>query len=78
MASVKSKRKPPEMNPYIFPALLIFFGLWCFYDGWLTTDPEMIEHSLFNKVVSGVLLPWGVIDFFQVRKHFSKVNSTKK
>jgi succinate-acetate transporter protein len=56
------------MNPYIFTALLLFFGLWCFYDGWLTSDPEMQEHALFNRVLSIVLLPWGVYDFFKIRK----------
>jgi hypothetical protein len=59
---------PPKMSPYIFTILLIGFGLWCFWDGWLTTDLEMLEHALFNKVLSAVLLPWGVFDFFKLRK----------
>jgi hypothetical protein len=63
---------PPKlsMNPYIFTALLFFFGAWCFYDGWLTTDPDMQEHQLFNRVLSFVLLPWSVYDFFKVKKSY--------
>lgn len=59
---------PPKMNPYIFTILLLGFGLWCMYDGWFTTDPEMLEHSTFNKVIALILLPWSVYDFFKVRK----------
>lgn len=59
---------PPAMSPYIFTALLAFFGLWCFYDGWLTSDPEMQKHALFNQVLSIILLPWSVYDFFKIRK----------
>ena len=56
------------MNPYIFTVLLAFFGLWCFYDGWLTSDPDMQKHALFNQVLSIILLPWSVYDFFKIRK----------
>jgi hypothetical protein len=64
----EKKNKPPEISPYVFPALLAGFGLWCFYDGWLTSNIEMQEHALFNQVLSVVLLPWAGIDFFKVRK----------
>jgi len=64
--------KPPAISPYVFTFLLIFFGLWCFYDGWLTTDPDMIKHALFNRVLSIVLLPWGIYDFYKVRKNSKK------
>ncbi len=62
------KIAPPQMSPYIFTILLIGFGLWCFWDGWLTSDPEMLEHATFNRVLSGILLPWGIYDFFKQRK----------
>lgn len=65
----ENKTAPPKMNPYIFTALLFGFGVWCFYDGFLTTDPEMLEHATFNKVLSVILLPWSVYDFFKVRKN---------
>lgn len=64
----KSERKPPEVSPYVFPALLAAFGLWCFYDGWITSNPAMQEHLLFNRIGSVVLLPWAGIDFFRVRR----------
>ena len=73
MSSSKKKLpRPPAMNPYIFTLLLAFFGVWCFYDGWLTTDPDMLEHALFNRVLSVVLLPWSVYDFYKLRKSSRK------
>jgi hypothetical protein len=66
------KPKPPQMSPYVFTFLLLGFGLWCFWDGWLTSDPEMAEHALFNQVLSGILIPWAVWDFFKVRKKYGK------
>lgn len=62
------KNKPPQINPFLFPALLALLGLWCLYDGWLTTDLDMQKHALFNRVAGGVLLPWAVIDFIRTRK----------
>ena len=64
----KNKLSPPVMSPYIFTILLLGFGLWCFWDGWLTTDPEMLKHANFNRVLSAILLPWGIYDFFKLRK----------
>ncbi len=64
----EKKASPPGMNPYIFTVLLLGFGLWCFWDGWLTTDPDMMKHATFNRVLSAVLIPWGVYDFFKLRK----------
>ncbi|NLX19655.1 MAG: hypothetical protein GXY53_10320 [Desulfobulbus sp.] len=58
----------PKIGPYVFPFLLATFGLWCFYDGWLNGDPEMLKHSLFNRIMSGVLLIWAVWDFIRIRK----------
>lgn len=72
------KPKPPEISPYVFPVLLAAFGLWCFYDGWLTTDVEMQEHALFNQVASGILLPWAVWDFYKVRKSENKLKRQKE
>lgn len=60
------------MNPYIFTILLLGFGLWCFWDGWLTTDPEMLKHAIFNRVLSAILLPWGIYDFYKLRKKQKK------
>ncbi|MCL2457325.1 MAG: hypothetical protein FWF31_00450 [Desulfobulbus sp.] len=59
---------PPQISPYVFPVLLAGLGLWCLYDGWFTTDPEMLKHQLFNQIASGVLLTWAVVDFIRTRK----------
>jgi len=64
----KNKTSPPVMSPYIFTILLLGFGLWCFWDGWLTTDPEMLKHANFNRVLSVILLSWGGYDFLKLRK----------
>lgn len=60
--------KPPQISPYLFPFGLLCFGLWFFYDGWISTDPDMQEHLMFNRVGSVILLPWAVIDFLRTRK----------
>ncbi len=73
----KKPPKPPEISPYVFPVLLAGFGLWCFYDGWLTTNVEMLEHQLFNRVVSGILLPWAGYDFLKVRKYERRAKRRK-
>ena len=63
-----AKPAPPQISPYVFPILLLGFGLWCGYDGWLTADAKMAEHQTFNRVACGVLLLWGSIDFFRTHK----------
>lgn len=59
---------PPTISPYLFPLVLAAFGLWCLYDGWLTSDPEMVKYRLFNQIASVILLSWAVIDFIRTRK----------
>ncbi len=68
MADKKPAKAAPEISPYVFPILLAAFGLWCFYDGWLSTNPEMQEHALFNRVGSVVLLPWAAYDYWRIRR----------
>ena len=68
---------PPQISPYVFPVLLTGFGLWCFYDGWLTTDPEMLKHQLFNRIASGVLLVWATWDFIRTHKREKAEQSDK-
>jgi len=77
MNEKKSKAKlppPPQMSPYVFTLLLLGFGLWCFWDGWLNTDPDMAQYALFNQVLSAVLIPWAIWDFFNVKKKYKKKN----
>lgn len=64
----KNTPAPPEIGPYVFPVILAALGAWCFYDGWITSDPEMQEHQLFNQVASVVLFSWAAIDFYRTRK----------
>lgn len=63
---------PPRLNPYIFTILLLGFGFWCFWDGWLTTDPDMLEHATFNRVLSVILIPWGIWDFIKLQRKKKK------
>jgi hypothetical protein len=62
------KQPPPQISPYVFPVLLAGFGLWCFYDGWISSDLEMQKHLLFNRIASGVLLLWAGLDFIRTRR----------
>jgi hypothetical protein len=62
------KPAPPQISPYLFTFMLFCFGLWFFYDGWISTDPGMQEHLMFNKVGSFILLGWAVIDFFRTHR----------
>ena len=66
--SSKEKTPLPQIGPFVFPALLAIFGLWCFYDGWLTSDPTMQEHLLLNRIASVILLPWALLDFIRTRR----------
>ncbi|WP_028585991.1 hypothetical protein [Desulfogranum mediterraneum] len=74
----EQKKQPPEISPYVFPFILACFGLWCFYDGWLSSAPEMQEHLLFNRIASAVLLPWALIDFYRTRKQEQQARREKE
>lgn len=59
-ASRAERRGPPPnplYHPLFLPILLIAFSLWFGYDGFLTTDPEMLEHQTFNRVMFFIMLP---------------------
>ena len=64
----KEQKSPPGIGPYLFPTLLAIFGLWCLYDGFLTSNPKMQDHQLFNRIGSLILLPWAIIDFIRTRR----------
>jgi hypothetical protein len=67
----RSIKKPPEIGPYVFTVLLAGFGLWCVWDGWFTSDPDMQQHTLFNRVAGVVLLSWSAIDYFRMRRRLA-------
>ena len=46
----------PFDHPFFLPILLVGLMLWFGYDGFLNTDPDMLEHVTFNRVGFGVLL----------------------
>jgi len=75
-AQKKEQSAPPEISPYLFPIILAVMGGWCLYDGWLTSNPNMQEHLLFNRVVGGILLPWALIDFIRTRRFAAEEKST--
>lgn len=54
------RRGPPPNpihHPLFLPVLLVAFTLWFGYDGFLTTDPEMLEHRGFNRIMYLVMQP---------------------
>jgi hypothetical protein len=55
-----SRRGPPPNpihHPLFLPILLVAFTLWFGYDGFLTTDPEMLEHQNFNRIMYLIMQP---------------------
>lgn len=68
MRVTMTEHKPPQISPYLFPVGLFCFGLWFFYDGWISTNPDMQKHLMFNRVGSAILLPWAAYDFFKTWK----------
>lgn len=59
----------PILNPYVFTVLLLAFGLWCLWDGWLAKETGMADYAVtMNRVASLVLIPWAVWDFYKLRK----------
>ncbi len=64
----------PFDHPLFLPVLLFGGVLWFGYDGWIETDPGMLEHRLFNRVgfaIVSVLAAWfgykGIREFKQDR-----------
>jgi hypothetical protein len=47
--------RTPFDNPWVLPCLLLAFVLWFAYDGWINSDPDMLEHVSFNRWGSLVL-----------------------
>jgi hypothetical protein len=64
----KPVRKPPEIGPYVVTWLLAGFGIWCLYDGFITTNPDMQEHVWFNRIMGLLLSGAAVVDYYRTRK----------
>ena len=56
---VERRGPPPNPihHPLFLPVLLVAFTLWFGYDGFLTTDPEMLEHRTFNRIMYLIMQP---------------------
>jgi len=69
------RRGPPPNpihHPLFLPVLLVAFTLWFGYDAFLTTDPEMHEHQMFNRIMYLVMqpicfrvIPRGITEFLE-------------
>ena len=53
--SVEEPTQTPFDHPLFLPVILGGLMLWFFYDGFINTDPEMMEHRTFNQVGFAVL-----------------------
>ena len=54
----RTEEAPPPTpfdHPLFLPVLLLGGMLWFGYDGWIETDPEMLEHRGFNRIGFAVL-----------------------
>ncbi len=71
----KESPAPPEIGPYVFSVVLAAMGAWCFYDGWISSDPDMQEYLMFNRIASVILLSWALVDFVRTRRAEKKHKS---
>ena len=78
----RERRGPPPnplYHPLFLPVLLVAFSLWFFWDGFITSDPEMQKHQLFNRISFGVtallclrVVPRGLREFKEDREAAAK------
>lgn len=85
MAKDTKKSPPaiPPMNPYVFTVLILAFGLYCIYDGFIyqfiSDEPKMKDWEVLMNQIAGVLLViWGVYDFIKVRKRQKKAKESEE
>ena len=56
-AARRERRGPPPnplYHPLFLPVLLVAFCLWFGWDGFITANPEMLEHQSFNRWMFGL------------------------
>ena len=86
-AASRERRGPPPnplYHPLFLPVLLVGFSLWFFWDGFVTTDPEMLEHQTFNRVCFGItallclrVVPRGIREFREFREEKEAAAATQ-
>lgn len=64
----QQQQQPPTLGPYFLSVFLFGLGLWCVYDGWFTTDPEMFRHMDFNRIMAIIFIPIAIFDFIRTRR----------
>jgi hypothetical protein len=55
-----ARRGPPPnplYHPLFLPVLMVAFSLWFGYDGFLTSNPDMLKHQGFNRVMFFIMFP---------------------
>ena len=82
------RRGPPPnplYHPLFLPVLLVAFTLWFGYDAFLTTDPEMLEHRTFNRIMYLVMqpiclraVPRGIREFLEDQQEAATVQAASK
>ena len=82
------RRGPPPnpiYHPLFLPILLIGGSLWFGYDGFLTTDPDMLNHQTFNRIMFAIMLPiciWkvprGIREFREDQAKAAKMQAESK
>lgn len=88
-ADTRRRRRGPPPNPLyhplFLPVLLIAFSLWFGYDGFFTSDPDMLKHQTFNRVMFAIMFPiclWivprGIKEFREDQARAKDAHSTSK
>jgi hypothetical protein len=72
-ADPKPVKRPPEISPYLLTVILAGLGLWCTWDGWFTSNPEMQKYLWFNRITGAVLSAWAIVDYKRMRKKLALV-----
>jgi cytochrome bd-type quinol oxidase subunit 1 len=64
----QEQKQPPALGAYSLTVFMGLLGLWCMYDGWFTTNPEMFRHMDFNRIMSVVFIAVAIFDFRYVSR----------
>jgi hypothetical protein len=71
----------PFDHPAFLPVLLWALAVWFGYDGWINQDPDMLEHTTFNRVGFGVLVAAGTyytVQWIRERRATEETDPTRE